>query len=381
MSSRFVNVLTNCIDNARRLSLGLLAIVAVSAILLWADRDSRTSTDDSVSAERRIPHVAIVQHASIAPIDEGVRGMMDGLAERGYVEGKGTVFSKYNPQGDFATANTIAKAVVSEDVDLIITASTISLQTVAGANRLLAAPKRHLFAITTDPFGAGVGVSREQPFEHPPYIAGVGSISPIRELFELVLSINPSVRTIGLVWNPAEANSEASTLLARELVKELGMVLVEGNAENSTAAGEVAQSLLSRGIDVLWLSTDITTTTAEKVMIRAAQQAGVPVISSLPESAYSGALIAMGSSYYDIGINAGHMAADILEGRDMAAIPVINWTPIVLRINLNGLKGLRHTWTIPEDVTARARTLIDASGTHEQDVPVAEVPEILRWHR
>jgi putative ABC transport system substrate-binding protein len=378
MSSR---LLERGLQHARRLSVGVVAILATSAILLWADRDSRNSADAPDSHATRVPRVALVQHASIEPLDDGVRGILDALEQRGYADGEGIALSRYNAQGDFATANTIAKAVVGDNLDLIITVSTLSMQTVASANRLLAAPRRHLFGITTNPFDAGIGVNRENPLDHPAHLAGVGSNPPIRELFELVKRIQPSVRAIGLVWNPAEANSEAATLLAREVVRDLGLTLVEGNAESSTAAGEVTRSVLARGVDLLWLSTDVTTTAAQDVMISAAKQAGVPVVSSLPASAEHGALIGLGSSYYDVGVEQGQMAADILEGRDPETIPVLNWTPSVLYLNLTALNGLRASWTIPNDVTAMARIVIGDTGRFEQDVPVPAAPPELQWIR
>jgi ABC-type uncharacterized transport system substrate-binding protein len=362
-----------------RLSVGFIIIAAVSAVLLIADLGSRHRPD--ASRADRIPQVALVQHASIDPLDQGVQGILDGLAQRGYEPGRSIKINSYNAQGDFATANTIAKAVVADDLDLLLTASTISMQTVAAANRQRPNPKKHLFGIVTNPFEAGVGANRERPLEHPAYLAGVGSNPPVRELFELALQLQPTLRTIGLVWNPTEASSEASTLLAREVVKDLGIELLEGNAENSGVAGEVAKSLLSRGIDALWLSTDVTTTTAQGVMIKAATQAGIPVIASMPASVDYGAVLALGSSYYAVGFEQGQMAADILEGRDPATIPIINWSPAVLRLNVTGLDGLREPWVIPAEVRRRAQSIIDADGLTNQDVPVPETPEQLRWNR
>lgn len=362
-----------------RLSVGAIAILAVSAVLLAADRGSRNG--GQAPKPGRMPQVALIQHASVEPLDNGVQGILDSLAQRGYEHGRNINIIRYNAQGDFATANTIAKAVVGDDLDLIITASTLSMQTVAAANRTQAKPKPHLFGIVTNPFDAGVGASKENPLEHPPYLAGLGSNSPVRDLFELAVRLQPSIRTIGLVWNPAEASSEASTLLARDVVKDLGLILMEGSAENSSGAGEVAKSLLARGIDALWLSTDVTTTTAQDVMIKAATQAGIPVIASMPTAADHGALLALGSSYYMVGLEQGQMAADVLQGRDLATIPIINWTPAVLRLNLNGLDRLQQLWTIPADVRLRAQTIFDANGVTKQDTPLAEVPEQLRWNR
>jgi ABC-type uncharacterized transport system substrate-binding protein len=363
-----------------RLSFGLIAIAAAAAILLLSDLDARrdrTASDDAGAARR----VAVVQLASVQPVDEGVRGILAGLAARGFVDGDRLELTRYNAQGDLTVANAIASQVTSADLDMIITASTPSLQTVANANRLRADPIPHVFGITSDPYGAGVEISREDHLDHPPYMAGLGSLPPVRELFELMRSINPTLRRVGLVWNPAEANSEAATHLAREAAAEFGMELVEGNAESSTAAGEVAQAVLSRGVDVLWVSPDSTVYTAVDALILAARREGVPVITSLPGSVSRGSLLDLGASYEDIGYVQGLLAADVLEGRDPANIPVENWIPVVLHLNLTLVDGLPAGWRIGPDLAEQAALVIDASGTREQELQRPEPPASLRWDR
>ena len=359
--------------------LGFATIAAAAAILLVSDLNSRNSARSKTSVITADPRIAIVQHASIEPLDEGVRGIIDALAERGFEDGAGLEVLSYNAQGDITTSNAIAGEVTGANLDMIITASTLSLQTVANANRFQASPRRHVFGITSDPFNAGVEISGDDPFDHPPYMAGLGSLPPVRELFVLLRQIQPEAQRVGLVWNPAEANSEAATRIARAAAEELGLTLVEGNAESSTSAGEVALAVMSRGIDVLWVSPDITVSTALEVMVSAARRSGVPVITSLPGSTKRGSMLDLGADYYSIGRVQGTMAADILEGRDPATIPVENWMPVELHLNLTNLEGLRKPWVIPDSIIQTASQVIDDSGLREQDVPKSTPPDTLFW--
>ena len=361
--------------------MGVATIAATSSILLLSDLDSRISARSESSVTSADPRIAMVQHASIDALDEGVRGIIDALADRGFEEGAGLEVIRYNAQGDITTSNAIAGEVVSGNLDLIITASTLSLQTVANANRFQSSPRRHVFGITSDPFNAGVEISGDDPFDHPPYMAGLGSLPPVRELFVLLQQIQPNARRVGLVWNPAEANSEAATRLARIAAEELGLTLVEGNAESSTTAGEVALAVAARGIDVLWVSPDITVSTALEVMVDAAQRSGVPVITSLPGSTERGSMLDLGADYYNIGRVQGTLAADVLEGRDPATIPVENWMPVELHLNLTALDGLRMPWVIPDSIIEGARQVIDESGLREQDIPASTPPDALFWSK
>jgi len=366
----------------RGLAFGLVAIMAAAAVLLLSDLDARKGAEKHTARSADAgPRVALVQLSSIEPLDDGVRGILAALAARGFVEGPGFELSQYNAQGDLTVANAIAAQVTSADLDLIITASTASLQTVANANRGRTKPTKHIFGITTDPYGAGVEISREDHLDHPPYMAGLGSLAPIRELFELLQSINPDARRVGLVWNPTESNSEASTRTARTVAAELGMELVEGNAESSTVAGEVAQAILARGVDVLWISPDATVFSAASLLIEAAHRAGVPVVSSLPGLVKLGSLLDLGANYEDIGYVQGLLAADVLEGRDPATIPVENWMPINLHLNLTALEGLSSGWRIGPEIVARAALIKDADGVRQQTLPKPEPPPALRWDR
>jgi ABC-type uncharacterized transport system substrate-binding protein len=68
----------------------------------------------------------------------------------------------------------------------------------------------------------------------------------------------------------------------------------------------------------------------------------------------------------------GELAADVLEGKDPAAVPVENLMPVQLHVNRLALDGLRDpSWQITADVSARADVLFDASGRHERKNPAA----------
>ena len=355
----------------KSLGLGFLLIGLAAGILLYSDLDSRRGTPSAAAAAARPLRVALVQHASLPALDEGVSGVLEGLRSRGFVDGERLQLRQYNPQGDMATANAIAKEVTSGNYDLILSVSTASLQTIANANRFAAPPRKHVFGITSDPWGAGVGISRENHAEHPPYMTGLGTLPPVAEAFRLAKELKPDLRRVGLVWNTAEANSVAATALAREICRTVGITLVEANAENATAAGEAAASVLSRGIDVLWVSPDVTVVTAIDVLLAAVKRARVAMFTSLPGYAEKGALFDLGADYRSIGRVQGELAADVLDGRDPATVPVENMVPVQLHVNRLAVNGLDAQWTIPDAVLKRAQVVFDSAGKHVNGQPSA----------
>src|SRR6185437_16302627 len=87
--------------------------------------------------------IAMVQHSAIPTLDDGVNGIIEGLQHRGYADGGRIRLRRYNAQGDISVANAIAKEVTSGDFDLVLSVSTVSLQTIANANRFATPPRRH----------------------------------------------------------------------------------------------------------------------------------------------------------------------------------------------------------------------------------------------
>jgi ABC-type uncharacterized transport system substrate-binding protein len=361
----------------KSLALGLLLIVLAAGVLLYSDLESRERRAGAASASGPL-RIALVQHASLPALDDGIRGVLEALTARGYADGGRLDIRQYNAHGDMATANAIATEVTSSDYDLIISASTASLQTVANANRFATPPRTHVFGMTSDPYGAGVGVSRENHQDHPPYMTGLGSLAPVEDAFRLAKELNSDLKRVGLVWNPNEANSVATTQLGRKVCADLGIELVEANAENATAAGEAAASVLSRGIDALWVSPDVTVVTAIDVLLAAAKRARVPVFTSLPGYAAKGALFDLGADFVAIGRAQGELAADVLDGRDPATVPVENLMPVQLHLNTLAIEGIRGTWQISPALRTRADVLFDASGRHAKKEPTAPSASLTR---
>jgi ABC-type uncharacterized transport system substrate-binding protein len=351
------------LETIKRLGLGLVLIALAAGVLLYTDRGSRHRGQKRSSPGAQVFRVALVQHASLSVFDEGSSGLLESLSVRGYTDGGRIQLRRFNAEADIGTANAIAREVTTGNYDLIISLSTISLQTIANANKV-GSRTRHVFGLVTDPFGAGVGIERTNGAIHPPYLTGYGSLQPIESLFRTARAMRPELKSVGLVWNPAEANSLAQTRIARQVCADLGIRLVEANAENSISAQEAANSLVARGVEAMWISGDVTVSLATDLMLSAARRAQIPVFTSLPPGVKRGTLFDLGSDYIEVGRHIGQLAADILDGKNPADIPVTNFVPEVFLFNETVLATLKDRWTIPDSVRSRAQGWITATATN-----------------
>lgn len=349
----------------KRLGLGIFLILAASAILLVADRNQRSTA--SSSAPSKVHRIALLQHANTPVLDDSIRGTIDALAERGYHDGDTLTIEKFNAQGDMAMGVTIAKQLTAGGYDLVITSSTPSMQAVANTNR--EGKVRHLFTTVADPFESGVGLERADPLKHPAYMVGQGSFPPVDIAFETAKQMLPSLKTIGVAWNPAESNSLVFVKKGRALAPTLGLTLLEANADTTAAVGDAINSLIARGAQAIWVGGDNTVIAGISSVIAIAKRSGIPVFTVLPGAPDRGTLFDAGPNFYEVGRQGGLLAADVLEGADVTKIPIrdiLDITPPYLSLNLNALKGLKEPWAIGDALKGKADVLVDETGVHKK---------------
>lgn len=316
-------------DTLKPLWLIVLLIIMASLLLLASDLSQRRSPEGEAS--KPYPDIAIFQITSTFLIDAHVKGIVDRLDEKGMLAPNRKNLKIYNPQGDMPTANAIARDIASGPFDVVITSSTLALQTFANANA--ATRKPHIFGAVTNPYTTGVGITGPEPDQHPPHLAGIGTFQPVREAITIAREMHPGLRRIGVVWNPAEQSSESCLIEARKTVKDLDIRLMEAIAANTSEVHEATQSLISKGAEALWIGGDVVATASIGLILKLATQAGIPVFTNDPLDAAKGALFGLGADYGTVGNLTADMAIAVLEGRSPASFRIDNVVPQLLDIN------------------------------------------------
>jgi putative ABC transport system substrate-binding protein len=343
---------------AKRMALGAALITAAAGGLLLSDWNQRAGQAAHVA------QVAVFQFDSVPTLEDGARGLLDGLRRKGYIEGRNIHLERFNAHDDIPTANAIARQLVSGKYDYIFSISTNCLQVVANANR--DGRVKHIFGIVADPIIANVGVTAGNPLNHPKHMVGVGTLMPVDDILIAARQFNPRVKRFGMPWNPAQANSVKYAQMARAATKAMGFELLEGAVENSTMVGQVTGSLVSRGADAILVLGDLTVAVAIDSVVAEARKGRIPVFSVLTDTVRHGVMYAAGSDFYQVGGQMADMGARVMDGEEIATIPVVYDVPKSYVVNLLALDGLKDTWRVPEDAIAKANLVIDQSGTHKK---------------
>lgn len=288
--------------------------------------------EEEETAEVETYAIGIVQFVEHPALDAVRQGILDALADEGLVEGDNLAVDYKNAQAEPATCVTISEGFVSDGVDLIVAIATPAVQAAATAATEIPV----VFAAVTEPQEAGVVESWDRPNTN---VTGVSDLNPVKELLEMGLEIVPGAENMGVIYNTGEVNSVVQVELAKEAAQELGVNIVESVATHTGEVGTAAEALIGNA-DLIWIPTDNTAITAFHSIVKVMEDSNIPVIGASTEFAELGAVAAIGFDYYDLGYQAGILAAEVLRGADPAVTPVQLPTEIFYAINPSAAEGI-----------------------------------------
>jgi ABC-type uncharacterized transport system substrate-binding protein len=251
--------------------------------------------------------------------------------------------------GEFPTAQSIAQEMVSSRYDYIVTVSTVSLQVTVNHNKKIP----HVFAAVTDPIKAGVAKSFT---DHPANLTGLATPQPVEPTVRLMRRVFPQAKVIGMIWNPAEVNSEICTVMTREAAKKYGFKVVEVQITGTQEIDQALRSILSSEPDIFFTSGDTTVSAVIPSVASKLRQKKIPYVTNTPADIDSGVFMCLGADYYDVGLKAADLTVRIIRGEKPAAMPIVSYVPEQLTLNLSLAK--EYGIGIPDDLVKRAARVV-----------------------
>lgn len=302
---------------------------------------STENTDDQVSENQQneIKKIGIVQLVEHPALDASRDGFLEGLKAAGFTDDKVEVEIE-NAQGDFATAQIIAEGFKGDGVDLIYAIATPAVQAAYKVTQDIPI----VFAAVTDPVSAEVVESLEKPNTN---VTGVSDMTPVEEQLKLLKQILPSAKNVGIMYNAGEVNSTVQVDIAKKVAPSLDLNIIDATVSSSGEVSQAAQSLVGR-VDAIYVPTDNTIASSIQAVVKVANANKIPVIGSEEGMVKGGALITRGINYYNLGVDAGKMAAEILNGKKPSEIPVILPTNMDTVVNKTTMDTLGIN--IPDDI-------------------------------
>lgn len=305
----------------------LAGIGLVSLLMLGACGSQDSASDDNMK------HVGVLQLVQHASLDNAYEGFKEGLAEGGYKEGDNLKIDYQNAQNNQDNLKSMSEKLIKDDPDLLLGIATPAAQSLLNATTDIP------IAVTavTDLKEAKLVKSDKEPGGN---VTGTTDMVPIDKQVDLLLSIIPDAKTIGIMYNAGEANSKIQADLAEKALKKAGVDVKVKTANTTNDVQQVTESLASDA-DGIYVPTDNTFASAAAVIGDVVKEKKLPLVAGSTEQINEGGLATVGIDYEALGKQTGKMAAKILDGDAKPAdTPVESADTLKLVVNKDMAKAL-----------------------------------------
>jgi putative tryptophan/tyrosine transport system substrate-binding protein len=266
-------------------------------------------------------HVAIGQIVEHPALDTLRKSLKKGLEEEGYIEGKNLMWTYENAQGNPTIAVQISHKLTSLNPNVIVTLSTPMTQAVASATNTIPI----VFGAVTDPAAAKLTGLKN--------VTGLTDFVPPKQQIDLVKAFVPQVKTIGVIYNSGEANSQKQVQEIKAAASEQGIKVVEVTVSKSSEVSAATKTLVGK-VDAILLPTDNTVISSLESIIKIGVHNKIPIFGSDVDIVRRGAVAAYGVDWRQSGFVLAGMVSKILKGVPVQDIPIQNPQKLVFHINL-----------------------------------------------
>jgi putative ABC transport system substrate-binding protein len=300
-----------------------------------------------------MPVIGFLRSSSIERSPQLVAAFLQGLKERGYVEGQNVAIPYRSAEGHYDRLAALAADLVRQRVNIIVATGGSGP---AQAAKAATSTTPIVFTTGSDPVRDGLVASLNQPGGNLTGISllalDIGSkrVGLLRELI-------PNATTIALLLNPKSPDVGQHLQEVQRAARSLGQQIQMFNAANEEDIDSAFAAMARERPDALLLDPDPFLVSRREQIVTLANYHRIPALFDWRESAEAGGLASYGPSHTEPYRLAGIYTGRILAGAKPADLPVIQSTKFELVINLRTAR--RIGLEIPPMLLARADEVIE----------------------
>lgn len=313
---------------------------AAAACLMVAGFAACGNEPTPSNPDEKVFQIGIVQLAEHPALDEATRGFKEFLTEK---LGDKVQFNVQNAQGEQTNCTTIVNQFVSSKVDLIMANATNAVKAAREATSDIPV----VGTSVTDYVFSGLVASNEAPGAN---VTGASDMNPVNVQVQLMKTLCPEVKTVGIVINSGEENSAIQAEEAKTAFEAEGFAVKIYSVADTNEIQTVVTAACNE-VDAFYEPTDNLIAANVPTMSNITTAAGKPVICGEGGMCESGFLATYAISYYELGRTAGEQAFNILvNGADPATTPIFFFDVSQLTLVVNEQNAAELGITIPEEL-------------------------------
>jgi|GEM_PF-25821 len=264
-------------------------------------------------------------------LDDAVEGFKEGISSFKDAE---IHYDYRNVEGKVPLLADEAGELVSRGVDLMFACTTPAAKAGAGAGEGQGIPV--VFTPVLDPVKVGLVAGWESSENHLTGVSGLVSSELKLARFK---EIYPRLRKLVIIYEEGNPNTAIELDYVLAAAAGMGLKIETLPVRQSGDIKDLARKRLSSG-DGIFVPISPVVEQNISLLISTAREKKVPLIVPDETGVRKGALLGLYASHYDLGVSAGYMAAEILQGREPSDIPIGRPEQPRLAINLNTARYL-----------------------------------------
>lgn len=276
--------------------------------------------------------IAVIKSRDLGPFNEALAGFVAACADQ---------ITEYNLEGSERRKKDVIKSVLSGKPRFIVAIGSLAARVAKEEVRDVPV----IFFMVTNP--RKYGLEGEN-------IAGISLEIPVERQFVLYKSLVPTIRTIGVIYDPTKTGVMIAE--AGVAAKKLGLTLVASPVRSEKEVPAAMRSMLGR-IDMLWMVPDDTVVTPEsfKFLSLTVFENNLPFMVVSEIFVEVGALASLSPDYADIGRQGCQLVSEIESGRlSLAKVNILSPAKVNLVVNLKTASKIGLTLP-PEIVKSASR--------------------------
>ena len=300
---------------------------------------------------RRIAFLSgLTRPASIE--SSSIGGLLDGMRELGYVDGKDFVVEWRFAEGNYERFAEFANEFVRQKIDVFVLGTPVAARAVQRATSTIPI----ILAFSTDPVGNGFVASLAHPGGNVTGLATSQDDTAPKQL-ELLGKAVPNLSRVGVLVNPASPNITSVMKAAEAAAHNAGVDLVSAEARNQSEIKQAFDALSGKHVGALMVISDSLFQSYRKDISALALSHRLPSMFAQREYVEAGGLISYGEHYRDFFRRSAIYVDKIFKGAKPADLPVEQPTRFYLVLNSNTAKALGLD--IPPTLLALADEVIE----------------------
>ncbi len=269
--------------------------------------------------------VGVIQFMSHASLDNCYAGIAKAFEESDLnVNIDLQIGSSSSAVNDCAT---FARNMVAANYDIIIAIATPAAAAAFNATADTDIPV--IFCAVSDPVKEELVDSLEVPGD---LCSGTSDVLDLEAQIDLIQSLQPDVKKIGILYTSSESNSLSNLERFRTICDNRGLTVVAEAVQSASDIPAAAEKVAS-SVDCINNFTDNNVVENIEVVFTAAEKYNIPVYGSEEEQVKKGCLASVSIDYVALGKVTGEMAIEALNGADVAKMPVKTITDATKVIN------------------------------------------------